>query len=181
MAHRSTPSLRPVPRPYRWPVRAVSVLLVVQAIGLVGVIVYFAFSIDWGARDAADLIKSRAAQDTAIFITLFTGVVVAAFLTATSAFLRWPGAWLVAMGLQGLILAYCLDIYFFTVSHLRASMFIYLIMLYSIIMVLYLNTTDVRLAFFTKPAAGPLNNPDFRHSEGDDAQRPREQTQRADP
>jgi hypothetical protein len=148
----------------------------VQALGLAGIILYFAFSIDWAARDAADLIESRSAQDTAIFITLFTGVVVAAFLTAMSAFLRWRGAWLMAMGLQGLILAYCLDIYFFTLSYLRASMFIYLIMLYSIIMVLYLNTTDVRLAFFTKPAADPLSNRDFRRAEGVDAQQPIEQT-----
>jgi hypothetical protein len=120
-----------------------------QAAFLAGSIIYFVRSIDW-AREATYVIFSLHAQDTAIFTVLFSCITVATFLTATGISLRWPGAWLMAMGLQGLILAYCLGIYFFTTSYLRTAHLLYLIMLYSIILALYLNSTDVRLAFFPK-------------------------------
>jgi hypothetical protein len=56
-------------------------------------------------------------------------------------------AWLLAMTLQGVILLRCLILYFGSNSILRTSPWVHLIMLYAVVLVLYLNTTDIRLAF----------------------------------
>jgi hypothetical protein len=77
-------------------------------------------------------------------------VILLLVVTAAAFLLYRRFAWLLAMTLQGLILLRCLILYFATSSHLRSSSWIHLIMLYSIILVLYLNTTDIRLAFTTE-------------------------------
>jgi hypothetical protein len=128
-------------------VRAISLLLIVQALGLIGINAWLLSGIDW-EQEFAFVFLSLTALDTLSFSTMFTLIAVVAFFTAFAFSLRRRSAWLVAMTLQGVILFCCLWIYFLTASHLRASLFIYLIMLYSILLVLYLNTTDVRQAFW---------------------------------
>jgi hypothetical protein len=146
MAQLSTPPRNSTPQPNLWPVRAISLLLVVQALGLFGVNAWLLTGVDW-EREFAYVFLSLTALDTLSFSTMFTVIAVVALFTAFAFFLRRRSAWLVAMTLQGVILFCCLWIYFLTTSHLRASPVIYLIMLYSILLVLYLNTTDVRQAF----------------------------------
>jgi hypothetical protein len=155
MAHLSTPPLHPAPQPNLWPVRAISLLLIVQALGLISLNAWLLAGVDW-EREFAFVFLSLTALDTLSFSTMFTLIAVVTFFTAIAFFLRRRSAWLVAMTLQGVILFCCLWIYFLTTSHLRASLFIYLIMLYSILLVLYLNTTDVRQAFWQMADSGWL-------------------------
>lgn len=175
MAHLSTPALRPLPKVNHWPVRVVSLLLIVQSFGLATIAIYFLRSINW-ADEVTYLIVSVHVQDTALSILLFAGVAAILLLTAILLYLRWAGAWLMAMGLQGFALSYCLTIYFFTNAHLRASLFLYLIMLSSIVLVLYLNTTDVRHALVKGASSDPWQNEDFRRSETPDPPPPLELT-----
>jgi hypothetical protein len=174
MAHLSTPSLNPTPQPNLWPVRAISLLLIVQALGLIGINAWLLSGIDW-EREFAFVFLSLTALDTLSFSTMFTLIAVVSFFTAFAFFLRRRSAWLVAMTIQGAILFCCLWIYFLTTSHLRASLFIYLIMLYSILLVLYLNTTDVRQAFWrmARPegSRGPWTTADSRQPAEDNDER----------
>jgi hypothetical protein len=132
-----------------WPVRVVGLLLFFQAFLLSGVTVYFARQIDW-ERELNDIMLSLPALDVFMWGATLAPVILLLLVTAVAFLFYRRFAWLLAMTLQGLILLRCLILYFATSSHLRTSSWIHLIMLYSIILVLYLNTTDIRLAFTTE-------------------------------
>jgi hypothetical protein len=168
MAHLSTPSLHPTPQPNLWPVRAISLLLVIQALGLLGISAWLIIGVDWES-EFAFVFLSLTALDTLSFSTMFALIAVVGLFTSVAFFLRRHSAWLVAMTLQGVILSFCLWIYFLTTSHLRASLFIYFIMLYSVLLVLYLNTTDVRRAFAVRQTDDDL----WRAAEFNQRARPR--------
>ena len=122
---------------YRWPLRAISLLLFLQMLWLCGITAYFAQQIDWE-------------QELADPMAVVAPLAVLLLVTAVGFFFRRRFAWHFAMTAQGIMLLGSLTIYFFTVSHLRDSHLLYLSMLYCILMVLYLNTSDVRMAFHVR-------------------------------
>lgn len=129
-----------------WPVRIIGLLLFVQALLVSGITVYFARAIDW-EHEFNDIVLSLPALDIFMWAATLLPVILLLLLSSVAFLLYRRFAWLLAMTLQGLILLRCLILYFATASHLRDSPWVHIIMLYSIILVLYLNTTDIRLAF----------------------------------
>jgi hypothetical protein len=134
---------------YSWPLRAISFLLFFQMAGLCLITVYFLRQVDW-ERELADTMPSVAALDLIVWTAVVAPLVVLLLITAVGFFFRRSFAWHSAMTLQGVMLLGALTIYFFTGSHLRDSHLLYLSMLYCVVMVLYLNTSDVRMAFHVR-------------------------------
>ena len=125
----------------RRPVRLVGVLLILEAVGLVGLIVY---------NGLVRIVRGRVEivmEMWGPFETIVVGglLLVAATLAAVAAvgflFLRRKG-WLLAALAQTLALGTCLTLY----SELEPR-FVYPVMLYCIVMILYLNSRDVRAVF----------------------------------
>ena len=135
------------PRPnVIWPVRIIGVLLVIQAILISSTTILFARQIEW-EREFNDVMLSIAALDIVMWGATLAPIILLLFVAAIAFLLYRRFAWLLAMTLQGLLLLRCLILYFGTESHLRDSTWVHLLMLYAIILVLYLNTTDIRLSF----------------------------------
>jgi hypothetical protein len=129
----------------RWIVRASALLLLLQAATLAGVNLYKSLQIDW-ATEFADVMLSVAALETILLDAIFIPLALVALLTAIGFFFARRIAWLAAMTVQGLILVSCLLFYYFGYR----SAPLYGIMLYAILVVLYINTTDVRMAFYAR-------------------------------
>lgn len=137
-----------------WPVRIIGLLLFLQAFLISGVTTYFVQQIDW-ERELEDIILSIRALDIVMWAATLAPIILLLLMTSLAFLLYRRFAWLLAMTLQGLILLRCLILYFGTNYQMRNSPWIHLIMLYSIILVLYLNTTDIRLAFTTEQRHEP--------------------------
>jgi len=138
------------PRTIRWPARVIGLLLFLQACMLSAISIYFASQINW-AHEWEDIMLSITTIDIIMWVATIVPLVFLLVLTSIGFLLYRRFAWLFAMTIQGLILMRCLFIYFATDSHLQRSPWIHLVMVYSIILVLYLNTTDIRLAFTAQP------------------------------
>lgn len=161
--------LEPVEAPNPWPIRAISLLLVVQTLGIFVGVAQLQAQIDW-ERALQTETPSPRTVDTALFVTVFAVVAVLLAITALALFFQRRGAWLAAMILQGILLFICLYLYFMTRSYLRNSAWTYIIMGYSALIVLYLNTTDVRTAFLARTRAIEADDlAAFSLSEGLDA------------
>ncbi|CAN5764964.1 hypothetical protein BH10CHL1_BH10CHL1_40850 [soil metagenome] len=143
-----SPTLRRAPIRL-WPIRAISLLLLIQAISLLGFSLYLFSNIDWES-EFNDVALSIAALETASFIGFFVPVAAFMIFAAIGFFFLWRIAWLIAMITQGSTLFGALSIYFTFTSPLSQAKFIYLIMLYSIVLVLYLNTNEIRITFQSK-------------------------------
>lgn len=121
------------------PVRAIGLLLILQVIGLAGFGAYEFVQVDWQEVDI------EAPQRQVIEVLAFALFVPPAVMTLLSAlsflFLRRRG-WLLAAIAQGLNLAACLWLY----SELQ-PWYVYPVMAYCIVMILYLNSHDVRVVF----------------------------------
>ncbi len=129
-----------------WPIRAISLLLLIQATGLLSISIYLFSRIGW-EREFNDVALSVDALETTSFIGFFVPVASMMLFAAIGFFFLWRIAWLIAMITQGSSLFGALSIYFTFTSVLSSANFIYLIMLYSIVLVLYHNTNDVRITF----------------------------------
>ncbi len=132
-----------------WPVRIIGILLFLQSFLISGVTIYFAQQINW-ERELEDIMLSLRALDIVMWAATLAPIILLLLVTSLAFLFYRRFAWLLAMTLQGLILLRCLILYFGTNSQMRNSPWVHLIMLYSIILVLYLNTTDIRLAFTTE-------------------------------
>ena len=146
MAHQSTPPLRPVPvdiRSRRWTMRVIALLLAVQALALLTISGIYISRLPWGGGDLQVVLEAPAALDTILLVGLLGPLAIFELATAVSMWLLRVGAWLRAMIVQGILLIFCLSSY---VAHRRES-FIYLLMLTCILIVLYLNTNDVRVTY----------------------------------
>jgi len=122
-------------------VRVIGVLLILEVIGLLVLGGYEFLQVDWRG------INLRSQQNQAVEVAVFALFVPSAVLTLLSAlsflFLRRRG-WLLAAIAQGLSLAVCLWLY-----SLFQPGYVYPIMAYCILMILYLNSQDVRMVFRT--------------------------------
>lgn len=123
-------------------VRIVSGLLVLQAVLLVGGVIYRAALVDW-RLGPAELARLPEAVEASLAITVFVPMAIMAVVAAICFVLRLRVAWTLAMVTQGLCLGGSLSLRVGrTVSLVYAA-----VMLYAIMMVLYLNSSEVRLAF----------------------------------
>lgn len=134
----------PLPAPARSvAVTVLSLLLLLQAAGLIFVDLFFFVNLDVQAGWQTLLHESvtiLTIESVFIFLALLA-------LLAAIGFIRlWPSAWFLAMLLQGLGLLTALSLYF---SQKPAH--VYALMLYSILMVIALNYSEVYLAFQPSP------------------------------
>jgi hypothetical protein len=121
------------------PVRAIGLLLVLQVIGLVGLGAYEFTLIDW--QEVRPQALSRQTLEVAALI-LFAPSAVLTLLSALSFLLLRRKGWLMAAIAQGVNLAVCLWLY----SEFQPG-YVYPIMAYCILVILYLNSQDVRMVF----------------------------------
>jgi hypothetical protein len=142
-------SNRPRKRP--WSVTAVGLLLLLQAVGLfvLGAI-YFAivYLLDlWAPLSALSAEEVFfGVLDKILMSIIFIPLSLLAILAAIGFLRLWRNAWTNAMLLQGFTLLIALILYF-----TGKPFYVYILMLYSIFVVLYLNYYEVQVAFRSKP------------------------------
>jgi hypothetical protein len=128
-----------------WAVKALTILLFIQAAGMLAASVYNFLTLD---LDTAGLPVSWLALITSLLANsmIFAALALLALLASLAFFGLWRSGWLVAMLAQGLTLAVALILYFR--GHYG---YVYLVMLYAIFMVLYLHHPDVVATFHVAP------------------------------
>ena len=122
------------------PIRLIGLLLMVQVIGLLSLGAYEFVHLDW-QRIGLDATPPPQAIEVLAFI-LFAPSAVLTLLSALSFLLLRRRGWILAALGQGLSLAVCLWLY----SQLQPY-YVYPIMAYCTLMILYLNSHDVRTRF----------------------------------
>ena len=131
--------MEPAELSYR-PIRAVGLLLILQVICLVGLGAYEFVQVDWrGVR--LDATPPQQVIEV-LALALFFPSAVLSLLSALSFLLLRRKGWLLAAIGQGLGVAVCLWLY----SQLQ-PWYVYPIMAYCALMILYLNSHDVRTMF----------------------------------
>ena len=120
-----------------WIVYAAGVLLLLQAAGYVALSIYLLLPLDWDTE-----IMSPQQSDALAVSFILIPAAVLAILSAVGFLFLFRAGWLLAMAMQGATLLGCLALYFYTKPQA-----IFPVMLYSIVMAFYLNTSDVRVAF----------------------------------
>jgi hypothetical protein len=126
----------------RWTMRVIALLLAGQAFIVLAIIWLTIASLNW-EQALRRVMLSITVLDTVLLGGLLLPMAVFEFFTAAGMWLGQRTAWLRAMMAQGILLIFCLSSY---VAN-RGENFIYLLMLTCIVIVLYLNTYDVRLTF----------------------------------
>jgi hypothetical protein len=143
------------------PVRVIGLLLLIQAIGLVGIIAYTILQFDWGQIEQIDLelIQPDSPQfelvlevgKVGLVAIFFLPSIVLAIIGALGFLLFSRRGWLLASLAQTLNLAACLELYSDPDSlWSNPPDFIYPVMLYCILMILYLNSSAVRAVFHSR-------------------------------
>ena len=129
----------------RWVSRVIAGLLALQAASLVAMNVARLARFDWES-ELADVMLSTAALDAVLIALFLLPLAFGDLIAAGGMWLERSWAWLWAMILQGMLLIFCLSSYAVN----QRSNDIYFLMLTCIVLVLYLNTNDVRLAFTSR-------------------------------
>jgi len=121
------------------PVRVIGLLLILEVLGLAGLGVYEFAQVDW-----QQLRPEAPSQRTieVLALLLFVPPAVMALLSALSFLLLRRRGWLLAAIAQGVSLGICLWLY----SEFQ-PVYVYPIMAYCILIILYLNSQDVRVVF----------------------------------
>ena len=119
----------------------IGVLLILEVIGLVVLGGYEFLEFQWGGIDLEG--QRHRAVEGAVF-ALFVPSAILTLLAALSFLFLHRRGWLLAAIAQGLSLAVCLWLY-----SLFQPNYVYPIMAYCILMILYLNSQDVRMVFRT--------------------------------
>jgi hypothetical protein len=129
----------------RWTMRVIALLLAGQAAILLAIIWVTMASLNW-AQELRDVMLSITVLDSILLGGLLLPMALFDLFTALGLWLGQRSAWLRAMMAQGILLIFCLSSYIAD----RGERFIYLLMLTCIVIVLYLNTYDVRLSFTSR-------------------------------
>jgi hypothetical protein len=135
------------------PVRVVGALLLLQLVGLVSIGVYLFSSIDWDRLltlidDQVQTLPGpleKQLEQAILFVIFFLPPAVLLLLAGLSFMLLRRRGWLLASVAQSIVLLACL----FSYPDPRPE-FAYPIIAYCILMVLYLNSRDVRAMFHSK-------------------------------
>jgi uncharacterized membrane protein YpjA len=122
------------------PIKVIGLLLILQVIGLIGLGAYEFVQVEW-QRIQLDATPPPQAIEVLAFV-LFAPSAVLTLLSALSFLLLRRKGWILAALGQGLCLAVCLWLY----SQLQ-PWYVYPIMAYCTLMILYLNSHDVRTMF----------------------------------
>lgn len=125
------------------PVRAIGLLLALQVVCLVALGAHEWLQVDW-----RELSTERAPSQQvieALTLILFVPPAVMTLMSALSFLLLRRRGWLLAAISQGLSLGVCLWLYSQT-----QPWYVYPIMAYCILMILYLNSRDVRVVFHSR-------------------------------
>jgi len=123
-------------------VRAIGLLLAFQVVCLVGLGAHEFLQVDWrqiGAEEPSQQVIE------ALTLTLFVPPAVMTLMSALSFLLLQRKGWLLAAISQGLSLGVCLWLYSQT-----QPWYVYPLMAYCILMILYLNSQDVRIVFHVR-------------------------------
>jgi hypothetical protein len=121
------------------PVRVIGLLLILQVIGLAGLGAYEFVQVDW-QRVRPETPSQQAIEVVAL--ALFVPPAVMTLLSALSFLVLRRRGWLLAAIAQGLNLGICLWLY----TRFQ-PVYVYPIMAYCVLMILYLNSHDVRVVF----------------------------------
>ena len=122
------------------PIRVIGLLLILQVVGLIGLGAYEFLQVDWQRIQLNATPPPRAME--ALASILFVPSAVLTLLSALSFLLLRRKGWILAATGQGLGLAICLWLY----SELQ-PWYVYPVMAYCVVMVLYLNSQEVRTMF----------------------------------
>jgi hypothetical protein len=122
------------------PVRAIGLLLAFQVVCLVTLGAYEFLQVDWQGVSTETAPSQQAIE--ALTLILFVPPAVMTLMSALSFLLLRRRGWLLAAISQGLSLGVCLWLYSQT-----QPWYVYPIMAYCILMILYLNSRDVRVVF----------------------------------
>jgi hypothetical protein len=125
--------------------RVIALLLAGQAAILVAIIWVMMASLNWEQEFRA-VMHSITVLDTILLGGLLLPMAIFDLFTALGLWIGQRSAWLRAMIAQGILLIFCLSSYVVN----RGERFIFLLMLTCIVIVLYLNTYDVRLSFTSR-------------------------------
>jgi hypothetical protein len=132
----------------RRPIRVIGLLLILQAAGLAGVVAYEISQVDWRRLDPESPLGQVIWAATSL---LFVPSAVLAALAALGFLFLSRRGWILAALSQGASLAICLWLY-----SGPAPLYVYPVMVYCVLMVLYLNSHDVRVVFHSgREAARP--------------------------
>ncbi len=142
-------------------------LLILQAIGLVGLIAYGLLQVDWqqvrsdsqqqglvveiqpdSSQQEGEEESVLEAARAIVAAILFLPSIILAILGALGFLLFSRRGWLLASLAQTLSLGACMELYYDTVWEKPG--FIYPVMLYCIVMILYLNSSAVRVVFHSR-------------------------------
>jgi hypothetical protein len=121
------------------PVRAIGLLLAFQVVCLVGLGAHEFLQVDW--RQIGPEQPSQQVIE-ALTLALFVPPAVMTLMSALSFLLMRRQGWLLAAISQGLSLGVCLWLYSQT-----QPWYVYPLMAYCVLMILYLNSQDVRVVF----------------------------------
>jgi hypothetical protein len=127
-----------------WTVRAAGLLLFLQAVGFLALSLYLLLPLDW--RGAADLrleLMSPHQIDALWLSIILIPAAILALISAVGFLTLVRAGWLLAMAVQGATLLGCLIRYFATKPQA-----IFPVLLFCVVMAFYLNSTDVRAAFY---------------------------------
>ena len=127
-------------------VRVIGVLLILEVIGLIAIGVFEFSQVHWRGHDLES--PQHQAVEVGVF-ALFIPSGVLTLLAALSFLLLRRRGWLLAAIAQGLSLAVSLWLY-----TLFQPGYVYPIMAYCVLMILYLNSRDVRVAFLPRRGSG---------------------------
>ena len=122
------------------PIRVIGLLLILQLAGLAGLGAYEFVQVDWRGVQVDATPPQQVIE--ALAFTLFVPSAIMTLLSALSFLLLRRKGWLLAAIGQGLGVAVCLWLY----SELQ-PWYVYPIMAYCTLMILYLNSQDVRMMF----------------------------------
>jgi hypothetical protein len=142
-------------RSRQWTRGVVAALMIIQAIGLAFMSVVYLSQVNW-IREQALQGLSPAALDTILFSVLSIPLALFAGQTVVGLLQLRRGAWLRAMVIQALLLIFALTSYALE----EATTITYWAMVSSIIVVLYLNTHEVRSSFYADVPVGALEGPE---------------------
>lgn len=128
------------------PVRAIGLLLAFQVVCLAGLGAHEALQVDWRGV-GIETTPSRQVIE-AVTLALFVPPAVMTLMSALGFLLLRRRGWLLAAISQGLSLGICLWLY----SQFQ-PWYVYPIMAYCVLMILYLNSQDVRVVFHPRRGA----------------------------
>ena len=127
----------------RRPVRAIALLLMLEAAGIAAYGAYELSRVDWRSVVAAREVPSGEVVD-ALLLVLFAPAVVLTLLASLGFLLLRRRGWLLAAISQGAVVATGLWLY----AAEARPVYVYPIMAYAVLMILYLNVHDVRAVFY---------------------------------